>query len=197
MPNDTHRFDPEMQFAALQERVYGLGQQFLHFEETTNRGFQQVESAIATLSAEVRAGGKTQWQTIVTAVGVLVAILGALGTLAYLPIKNGMDAVTGDTRAMRDAIVPRSEHVERWRRTDEDLKRLEAELRRDADRSIPRGEHEAMWQSNERRIGNLERHLDELRTVAIETHSARDALAGLARRVERIELSERGARPSP
>ena len=197
MPNDAHRFDPEMQFAALQERVYGLGQQFLHFEETTNRGFQQVESAIATLSAEVRAGGKTQWQTIVTAVGVLVAILGALGTLAYLPIKNGMDSLTGEARSLREAIVPRSEHVERWRRTDEDLKRLEAELRRDADRSIPRGEHDAMWQSNERRIGNLERYLDELRSAVVEAHSARDAVAGLARRVERVELSERAPRPGP
>ena len=74
--------DPTTQFATLQERVHGLGQQFLHFEQTTTRAFQQVESALATLSAEVRAGGKTQWQTIVTSVGVLVAILGALGGLA-------------------------------------------------------------------------------------------------------------------
>ena len=108
--------DSTTHFAALQERVHGLGQQFLQFEQTTTRAFQQVESALATLSAEVRAGGKTQWQTIVTSVGVIVAILGALGGLAYLPVKNGMEALGAELRILREAVVPRAEQAERWRR---------------------------------------------------------------------------------
>jgi hypothetical protein len=197
MPHTAPLTDPSTQYAALQERVHGLGQQFLHFEQTTNRGFQQVESAIATLSAEVRAGGKTQWQTIITSVGVLVAILGALGTLAYLPIKNGMDSLAGEARALREAIVPRSEHVERWRRTDEDLKALEADIRRNQDKIVPRGEHEEKWRSNERQLADLQRQLDEIKKLYVETYSAKDALAGLGRRLERLELSERVPRASP
>lgn len=146
------RFDPDTQFAALQERVHGLGQQFLHFEQATTRGFQQVESAIALLSTEVRAGGKTQWQTIVTAIGVLVGILGALGTLAYLPIKTGMEGLASETRTLRDAVVPRAEHVERWRRTDEEIHAL-----------VPRAEHEAHRRGAEREAAHLQRQLDDLK----------------------------------
>ncbi len=141
--------DPNTQFAALQERVYGLGQQFLHFEQATTRSFQQVESALSTLSAEVRAGGKTQWQTIVTSVGVIVAILGALGGLAYLPVKNGMDAFGSELRLLREAAVPRGEQAERWRRTDEDIKGLQAELRRAEARFVGRREYEEGWRCRE------------------------------------------------
>jgi hypothetical protein len=141
--------DPGTQFAALQERVSGLGQQFLHFEQTTTRAFQQVETALAGLSAEVRAGGKTQWQTIVTSVGVIVAILGALGGLAYLPVKNGMDALSAETRVLREGVVPRSEHAERWRRTEDDIRTLGAELRRAEDRFVGRAEYEERWRCRE------------------------------------------------
>lgn len=129
MPINGPQRDPDTQFAALQERVHGLGQQFLHFEQSTTRPFQQVETALATLSAELRAGGKTQWQTIVTAIGVLVAILGSLGALAYLPIKTGMDQLAGETRILREAIVPRTEQ-EVWRRSQE---RAAADLQRQLD----------------------------------------------------------------
>lgn len=141
--------EPTTQYAALQERVYGLGQQFLHFEQATTRSFQSVEAALSTLSAEVRAGGKTQWQTIVTSVGVIVAILGALGGLAYLPVRNGMEQLGADARILRDAVVPRAEHAERWRRTDEDIKALGAELRRAEARFVGRAEYEERWRCRE------------------------------------------------
>lgn len=141
--------DSTTHFAALQERVHGLGQQFLQFEQTTTRAFQQVESALATLSAEVRAGGKTQWQTIVTSVGVIVAILGALGGLAYLPVKNGMEALGAELRILREAVVPRAEQAERWRRTDEDIKALQSELRRAETRFVGRSEYDERWRCRE------------------------------------------------
>lgn len=143
--------EPGSQYGALQERVSGLGQQFLHFEQATTRSFQQVETAIATLSAEVRAGGKTQWQTIVTSVGVLVAILGALGGLAYLPVRNGMEQLGVESRLLREAVVPRAEQAERWRRTDEDLKALADEIRRAESRFVGRREYEERWRSRENR----------------------------------------------
>ena len=149
MTSNTQPAEPNTQFAALQERVYGLGQQFLHFEQTTTRSFQQVESALSTLSAEVWAGGKTQWQTIVTSVGVIVAILGALGGLAYLPVKNGMEAFGAELRILREAAVPRAEQVERWRRTDEDVMALRADLRRAEARFVGRAEYEERWRCRE------------------------------------------------
>ena len=191
MPNGTPMNDHDGQYAALQERVYGLGQQFLNFEQATTRGFQQVESAIAALSTEVRAGGKTQWQTIITSVGVLVAILSALGALAYMPIKTGMDQLAGEARGLRDTIVPRSEHVDRWRRTEEDIRSLETAMLRLQDRIVPRGEHEEKWRSTERLTGDLQRQVDELKKSYADTYSARDALTGLARRLERLEGAER------
>jgi hypothetical protein len=141
--------DPTTHYAALQERVSGLGQQFLHFEQTTTRAFQQVETAIAGLSAEVRAGGKTQWQTIVTSVGVIVAILGALGGLAYLPVRNGMEALGSELRILRDATVPRTEQSERWRRTEDDIRGLAAELRLVEARAVGRAEYEERWRCRE------------------------------------------------
>ena len=163
MPNSAMRIDPNMHIAALQERVHGLGQQFLNSEQATNRSFQQVEAAIATLSSEVRAGGKTQWQTIVTAVGVLVAILGAIGTLAYLPIKTGMDQVSGELRIMRADLVPRSELGERWRRIDNDVASLAALVRRQDDRAVPRLAFDERARADEARFHDLQRQLDELK----------------------------------
>ncbi len=163
MPNGAPRPDPAMHIAALQERVHGLGQQFLNFEQATTRSFQQVEAALATLSAEVRAGGKTQWQTIVTSVGVLVAILGAIGTLAYLPIKNNMDQLTGDLRIIRTDLVPRSELVERWRRTEDEIKANRDDLLRHEGRSVLRLEHEERARSVDRRFSELQRQIDEMK----------------------------------
>lgn len=156
MPNGLPP-DPTTQFVALQERVHGLGQQFLAFEQATTRSFQQVETAIATLSAEFRAGGKTQWQTIVTSVGVLVTILGALGTLAYMPIKSGMDGLSAEVRVMREGIVPRAEHAQRWTRVDHDLDALGAALRRLEERSVPRSEHDERWRANDRLLAEMRR----------------------------------------
>lgn len=164
MSHPASRADPDLQYAALQERVHGLGQQFLNFEQATTRGFQQVEHAIAALSTEVRAGGKTQWQTIVTAIGVLVTILGAIGTLAYLPVKSGMDANTSEVRLLRENMVPRPEHAERWRRAEDDVRALEAGLRRAEDRIVPRFEQDALSRANDRRLGDLQRQIDELKT---------------------------------
>lgn len=187
MPQSATRIDPEMQYAALQERVYGLGQQFLHFEQATTRSFQQVENAIAMLSTELRAGGKTQWQTIVTSIGVLVAILGSIGALAYLPVRNGMDQLQGEVRLLREGIVPRSEHADRWRRSEEDLRGLEADIRRNHDRLVPRGELEEKWRSTDTRVADLQRQIAEIRTLFIETSSARDGFARLSRRLGRVE----------
>jgi hypothetical protein len=164
MPNGLSA-DPTSQIAALQERVHGLGQQFLAFEQASNRSFQQVESAIATLSAEFRAGGKTQWQTIVTAVGVLVTVLGALGTLAYMPIKSGMDGLSAEVRVMREAIVPRSEHAQRWQRVDHGIDGLEAGLRRLEERSVPRSENDERWRLHERLIAEMQRQGEQARAA--------------------------------
>ena len=182
---------PDTPYAALQERVSGLGQQFLNFEQATTRGFQQVESAIAALSTEVRAGGKTQWQLVVTSVGVLVAILSALGALAYLPVKTGMDQLAAETRLLRDTTVPRSEQSDRWRRNDGDLAAHEAAILRLQDRIVPRAEHEEKWRSSERAAAELQRQIDDIKRAYGETWSARDALSGLSRRLERIGPTER------
>lgn len=163
MSHPASRADSDLQYAALQERVYGLGQQFLNFEQATTRGFQQVETAIAALSTEVRAGGKTQWQTIVTAVGVLVTILGAIGTLAFLPVKSGMDQNTTEVRLLRENMVPRTEQAERWRRAEDDVRALEVGLRRHEDRLVSRHEHDGFGRATDRRLGDLQRQIDDLK----------------------------------
>lgn len=165
MPNGHPQADPTTQYAALQERVHGLGQQFLGFEQATTRSFQQVESAIATLGAELRAGGKTQWQTIVTSVGVLVSILGALGALAYMPIKSGTEQMATEMRMMREAIVPRAEHAQRWQRVDHDIDALEASLRRLEERSVPRAENDERWRMNDRLLGEIARGAEAARSA--------------------------------
>lgn len=160
MRNGAPHGDPDTAYAALQERVHGLGQQFMAFEQATTRSFQQVESAIATLASELRAGGKTQWQTIVTSVGVLVSVLGALGALAYMPIKSGTDQMAAELRLMREGIVPRSEHAQRWNRVDHDIDALEAGLRRLEERSVPRAENDERWRLHERLLAETRRGAD-------------------------------------
>jgi hypothetical protein len=172
MPHTLRPLDPDTQYAALQERVTDWPA-IQPFRTDDDALLPAGRDRTRHLVRRARAGGKTQWQTIVTSVGVLVAILGSLGALAYLPIRNGMDQLSAETRLLRDTTVPRAEHFERWRRFDDDIKGLDAAINRNADRIVPRGEHEEKWRSNERLVSELQRQVDELRRAQLDRPARR------------------------
>ena len=115
---------------------------------------QSVASAVTGLSDKLDRRGQTPWGVIWSAVGVGMAVLTAVGSLAFWPVTTGMS----DFKA---ALVNVQE------RTD---KRIEAL----ASNQVTRAEHEVHWRSQDRdydfmrdRIGRVEgraeKRLDQMR----------------------------------
>ncbi|GGE54305.1 hypothetical protein GCM10007276_34230 [Agaricicola taiwanensis] len=143
-------------YAALEQRVYGV-------EQT----LQGISAQITGLASKWDERGRTQWPTIFSAMGVLLAILVTIGGMAWLPIKQAQERSDRDIAGLRadavsiatfqdfratyenDRMLLRQDNDARLKRLEEDLKAL---------RSTAVTAAEA-----ERERGSLQRQLDELR----------------------------------
>lgn len=70
--------DPKARYdiGALEQRVIGVEQ-----------AVQSISTQFSALSAKLDERGRTQWPTLITAGGFLMAIMGGVGTLAYRPVE--------------------------------------------------------------------------------------------------------------
>jgi hypothetical protein len=60
-----------------------------------------------------------------------------------------MEQFGSELRILREAMVPRSEQAERWRRSEEDIRTLQIELRGAEARFVGRAEYEERWRCRE------------------------------------------------
>lgn len=67
--------------------------------------------AVITAQTEARESNKTPWSVILSGGGLAVTIIIAIGTLAYLPIRETQNDFKGQ---LKD-VVPRVEHERIWR----------------------------------------------------------------------------------
>jgi hypothetical protein len=62
--------------------------------------------------------------------GVALAILVAIGGLAYRPIDAAQSRLEAEMKLLQIQIVPRGEHQEHWRRDERDIERIEKRVDR-------------------------------------------------------------------
>lgn len=69
--------DPKARYdiGALEQRVVGVEQ-----------AVQSISTQFSALSAKLDERGRTQWPTLITAGGLVMAIMGGVGALAYRPV---------------------------------------------------------------------------------------------------------------
>lgn len=180
-------FDPIASWAKLSERVENQGKDIVDLRSNMNTGFQTINANLSALSHEIRAGSRTQWPVIWSAIGVSFAIIVAIGGLAYAPINANMSRVEQSLAAIGASTVPREEMDWRQARALEDRTRMEANFNGLRADQVPRAEHERVWQNYDQRFADHQRQIDEMKAAQTSIYSQRDAMLDMRDRIDRLE----------
>jgi hypothetical protein len=125
---------------------------------------------------------------------VLLSTIVVVGGLAYWPVRERQREFNDRVKEIERSIVPRSEHVERWRIIERDIDRMTAAITANQAAIVPRGEHQEQWNSQRARDVDLDRRIEDLRKLFGETYSLRDALKAMQERLDRIETGRAQSR---
>lgn len=185
--------------AALEQRVYSTEQSITALGAQISALSTKVETAFGSLSAKFDERGRTQWPVIIGFGTLMMIVAGAVGTLAYMPIREKQMDFTARVEKIEDRIVARPEHVERWRQFELADSRRKEEI--DALRGVmmPRGEILEARASNTANLAHLQRQIDEIRRDIGGVITTRDVLQQYARKLEQLESELRAVmmRPRP
>jgi hypothetical protein len=201
----------DAKLAALDQRVLGLERGVHDLSTQLTSRFAEVGTAIAGLTAKLDERSKTPWATIVSAMGVVLAIVVAGGQLAKAPLDTAISRLERDTMSLSTNTVPlssfgdfkgayennrvlaRQELDARFARVDSQIARVEEHTRSVATDIVPRGEHEERWRSEDRDIQSMQRQVDELKTAFGGIYGARDVIIDLRGRLDRVERARSGS----
>ena len=134
----------------------------LERQETRLEGFGQtlnsVVQALSGLSDKLDRKGQTPWGVIWSALSVMLAVIAAIGGLAYLPIKDGQSDLKNSLLLLQE-------------RSD---KRIEALTTT----QVSRAEHEVHWRMQEREVDSVRERIGRVE----------DRLTGRLERLEGMQL---------
>lgn len=191
-------FDPLASYARLSERVENQGKDLIDIRSNMNTGFQTVNSAIGTLSNELRSNSKTQWPVIWAAAGVCFTVLATGGAFFYSSLSKGLDrldvnisevskdavsiAAFQDFRATyeNNRVVSRNEYIDKFSQMNLSIGKIN-------DQMVPRAELERVWQSDDAQKAQLQKQIDELKQGQASTYGARDIIFDLKENQQRLE----------
>ena len=177
------RFDPELQYAALGERVEGQGRRLTNLENTVTQGFKQVEASIGGLAAEFRSSQRPQWQ----AIGVAITFAAMIGALAYWPIRENQANLKTQIDALTSVAITRAEMEWRQERGKEERARTETAILAISSALVPRQELDRVFQGYDQRFTDMQRQIDEGKAAFAGTFSLRDYIGRITTRLDRLE----------
>lgn len=180
-------FDPLASYARLSERVENQGKDLIDIRSNMNTGFQTVNSAIGTLSNELRTNSRTQWPVLWAALSVGVTILAGLGFMALQPIKDNTSRLEMALVRLAESSVSQKEMEWRTARGAEDRARTElavADLRAS---QVPRKELERVWSAEDQQRMQMQKQIDEIKQGQASTYGARDILLDLKENQQRLD----------
>lgn len=118
----------ENNLGALDERVKHIETQYVHLRETLSSISAKVDDRFNSIQVLVTQKSQTNWSVLGTFAGLIVVIIGALGTLAFRPVDAALSSHASAIEKIREAIVPRGEHVELWRGNQREIENLQKQL---------------------------------------------------------------------
>lgn len=180
-------FDPMAQYARLSERVENQGKDIVDLRSNMNTGFQGVNSAISTLSNELRANSRTQWPVIWAAAGVCFTVLVTIGTFFYGTLSKGQDRLDLAIAKVADNAVSEPEMKWRTDRGVEDRKRTDDAIADIRQVLVPREELDRVFDGNKTQLADMQRQLDEVKQAQGSVYGTRDVLMDLRSRQDRLE----------
>lgn len=127
--------------ASLDEDVHAISADVSHLRNTmaTKSDVNNVHAALTNFSQTVQGSftaineklatqGKPQWNLYIMAASLMVAVMVALGGIAFWPIKQAQDTLFLELKEVRAHMVPRVEHIERWRQSERSSDRNERRI---------------------------------------------------------------------
>lgn len=89
--------------------------------------------------------------------------------------------------SMREAMVPRWMHDEKWRVADRDNQELRTEIQNAQKMIVPRAEVDEKWRSTDNKFADLQRQIDKQEKMYGETYGLRDIINRLIRKQDDLE----------
>lgn len=158
---------------ALEQRVYGLEQ-----------SISGISQQIAGLSQKIDAGRQTNWGVLISIAGFSLAFAGAVGGLAYMPIREAQSDMkvvlarqTDVLASLGDRFVSIRELDARGSRTRQEVDRLNTDLT---------AQDVNLRRSMEQADANLQRQIDDQKKAFGETYSLRDAMQQFRRELDEL-----------
>lgn len=182
MPGTNRLMSEEatVNIGALQQRVFGL-------EQAVNNISQQLTS----ISQQITSGAKPNWSVLVSTAGFCLLFAGAIGGLAYAPIrenqtdlKAALIDVTKAIGSQGEKFVSIRELDGRSGRTRQEIERLNTDLN---------AQDTAQRRAMEQGDANLQRQIDDQKKQFGDTFSLRDALLQMQRRIDQLEAARRSS----
>ncbi|MFC7053801.1 hypothetical protein ACFQI3_14005 [Hansschlegelia quercus] len=173
----------DAKLAALEQRVYGLERGVQDLNQLFTGRIGDVSAQLAGLASKLDERSRTPWATIVSAMGVVLAIVIAGGQLAKAPIDDALHRVERDQTRLEAQSTPLATFVD-FKATYENNRLV---LRQDVDarfaglsaaiKSVEGQAREALTSLPSRS------ELDERR------RASEQAVEGLQRQIDRLPLS--------
>lgn len=203
----------DAKLAALEQRVYGLERGVHDLNQLFTGRIGEVSAQLAGLTSKLDERSRTPWATIVSAMGVVLAIVVAGGQLAKAPLDDALGRLERDYERMgretasaanfsefkstyeSNRLVARQDYDARFARVDAAIAALDMRSRMDKDAVVPRGEHQERWRAGEAAVTGLQRQVDDLKTAFGGIYGARDVVIDLRQRLDRIERRDRPSGP--
>lgn len=189
----TNGFDPSVKWAQLSERVENQGRDIVDLRSNMNTGFQNVQSALASLTNELRGSTKTQWPVIWSAIGVCFVVITAIGGLAYAPITTAMNRLDQTLSGLSEKMVTREELKWRAERGVEDRVRTDAAITELRSGAVTRLEWQERNRARDTEVADLSRRVDEIRSDVGAVYGTRDVIQDMKEEIDRLRqrLNER------
>lgn len=200
----------DAKLAALEQRVYGLERGVHDLNQLFTGRIGEVSAQLAGLTSKLDERSRTPWATIVSAMGVVLAIVIAGGQLAKAPVDEALGRLERDYDRIARESVPSANFAEfktgytsdraaarqdaeaRFARVDQSLAALDQRIRDARGAVVPRGEHQERWRAEDAAVASLQRQVDDLKTAFGGVYGARDVIMDLRQRLDRVER-----RPDP
>lgn len=169
---------------ALEQRVYGLEQ-----------SISGISQQIAGLSQKIDAGRQTNWGVLISIAGFSLAFAGAVGGLAYMPIREAQSDMkvvlarqTEILAGLGDKFVSIREVDARSARSTDERKRMELDIANIEKELVPRAEHAERWRSVDKQFEYQQRQLDERKRFEADMISVPSFLKDMNERLRAMEI---------
>ena len=185
--------EAQVNIGALQQRVYGL-------EQAVNNISQQLTS----ISQQITSGAKPNWSVLVSTAGFCLLFAGAIGGLAYAPIRenqNDLKLASVETNKAVAALANQtsfqvnqlSKEMGRDYVSVRELDGRSSRTRAEIDRlnTDMNAQDVSLRRVIEQADANLQRQIDDQKKAFGDTFSLRDALQQMQREIDRLKTERR------